>query len=64
MLTHIKQTPLRSGRVTHLKRRFSKNIYMFVTNVHVFGVSKLILWYLKGELCDSFTNYNYVGNTI
>jgi len=44
-------TPLRSGRVTYLKRFFfAKSIYSLVTNV--FSVSKLILWYLNMSSFD------------
>jgi len=50
----LKGTQLRSSRVIHVKRKFSKT-YFLVTNV--FGVSKLILWYLNMSSIDLATRF-------
>jgi len=52
----FKGTPLSSGRVTHLKRTFSKT-YIFYVVTNVFSVSKPSLQYPKITSIDLATRF-------
>ena len=43
--------------------RKTQAIKLFIRIIYISLLLSMILVLLKGEMSDSFTNYNYVGNT-
>ena len=55
MRAWVKGNPLRTGRVTHIKRFFIENLYFL--DINVFTVSNYILWYLNMSSIDLATRF-------